>query len=179
MQDYVKPSLSENPHHLIIYHSRCIYQQINDRRKLQNQLFNQFYQKKSNSCDVTLSDITVRNDGHQQKVVETNRHLKELRKEKNVFLIQRDKTIITRGLNGSKLHINKMGTKIILNTLIGSISNIIHWQQILHSPDDCLIDEYNTNLSSKEKLSILRKRNINNVIVAHRNINSLRNFNKA
>ena len=38
-----------------------------------------------------------------------------------------------------------------------------------------MIDEYNANLSSKEKLSILRKRNIDKIIVAHLNINSLRN----
>ena len=44
-----------------------------------------------------------------------------------------------------------------------------------HSLDNCLIDEYNTNLSSKEKLSILRKRNIDKIIVTHLIINPLRN----
>ena len=38
-----------------------------------------------------------------------------------------------------------------------------------------MINEYNANLSSKEKLGILRKRNIDKIIVAHLNINSLRN----
>ena len=55
---------------------------------------------------MTLSDITVRNDGQQQKVVDTNQHLKELCK-KNIFLIQRDNSITTRYLNGSKPHLNK------------------------------------------------------------------------
>ena len=44
--------------------------------------------------------------------------------------------------------------------------------QFLHSPDNCLIDECNANLSSKEKLSTLRKRNIDKIIVAHLNISS-------
>ena len=35
--------------------------------------------------------------------------------------------------------------------------------------------EYNTNLSFKEKFSIIRKHNIDKIIVAHININSLRN----
>ena len=38
-----------------------------------------------------------------------------------------------------------------------------------------MIDEYKANLSSKEKLSILRKRNIDQIIVTHLNIISLRN----
>ena len=38
-----------------------------------------------------------------------------------------------------------------------------------------MIDEYNANLSSKEKLSILRKHNIDKIIVAHLDINYLRN----
>ena len=45
-------------------------------------------------------------------------------------------------------------------TFIESISNTAHWQSTLHSPNNCLIDECNANLSSKEKLSIIRKRNI-------------------
>ena len=38
-----------------------------------------------------------------------------------------------------------------------------------------MIDEYNANLSSKEKLSIIRQRNIGKFIAAHLNVNSLRN----
>ena len=38
-----------------------------------------------------------------------------------------------------------------------------------------MIDGYNANLSSKEKLNILRKRNIDKTIVAHLSINCLRN----
>ena len=38
-----------------------------------------------------------------------------------------------------------------------------------------MIDDYNTNLSSKENLSILPKRNIDKIVVVHVNINSLRN----
>ena len=38
-----------------------------------------------------------------------------------------------------------------------------------------MIDEYDVNLSSKEKLNIIRMRNIDKIIVAHLNINTLRN----
>ena len=36
---------------------------------------------------------------------------KELCKKSNIFLIQHGKTITTRHLNGSKVHLNKTGTK--------------------------------------------------------------------
>ena len=39
-----------------------------------------------------------------------------------------------------------------------------------------MIDEYNANLSSEEKLSILCKRSIDKIIIVHLNINSLRNM---
>ena len=106
-------------------------------------------------------------------VIISNYHLHTI--EKNIFLIQHDKTITTRRLNGSKLHLNKRGIKILSNTFIESISNIVHWQSILHIPDNCLIDEYNANLNFKEKLRTIRKRNIDKIIVAHLNINSFRN----
>ena len=55
------------------------------------------------------------------------------------------------------------------------IFTIVHWISVLHSSDNCLIDEYNANLTFKEKLSIIFKSNIGNIIDAHLNINSLRN----
>ena len=45
----------------------------------------------------------------------------------------------------------------------------------MHSLDNCLIDGYNANLRFKEKLSIIRQRNIGKIIVARLNINPLRN----
>ena len=64
----------------------------------------------------------------------------------------------------------------IKNRFIESISNIIHWQSILQNPGNCLIYEYDANLSSTEKFwIIIRMRNTDKIIVAHLNIKSLRN----
>ena len=62
------------------------------------------------------------------------------------------KTITIRHLNGSKLHLNKRGTEILLNIFIESISNNIHWQSNLHSPGNCLVDECDANLVPKKNL---------------------------
>ena len=116
----------ENPHHFIIHVGANDISTNQRPEQIAKSIVELDLSIKSSSCDVTLSDITVRNDGHQRKVVETNRHLKKLCKENNIFLIQHDKTIATRHLNGSKLHLNKSGTEILSNAFIESISNIVH-----------------------------------------------------
>ena len=126
MQDYDKPFLRENPHHFIIHVGTNDISTNQRPEQIAKSIVELDLSVKSKSCDVTLSDITVRNNGHQRKVVETNRHLKKLCKENNIFLIQHDKTIATRHLNGSKLHLNKRGTEILSNTFTESISNIAH-----------------------------------------------------
>ena len=126
MQDYVKPSLMENPHQLIIHVATNDISTNKQPEQIAKSIVESALSVKSNTCDVTLSEITVRNDGHQQKVAEINRHLKELCKVNNNFLIQHDKTITTRHSNGSKLHLNKRSAEIISCTFIESISNIIH-----------------------------------------------------
>ena len=83
-KQYFKPSLRENPHHLIIHvgtNDISTNKQLEQITKSSTELA---LSVKGNSCDVTLSNITIRNDGHQRKVEETNRHLKELRKENNI-----------------------------------------------------------------------------------------------
>ena len=120
MHDYVKPSLRENPYHLIIHIGINDISTKQRQEQIEKSIVELALSVKTNFCDVTLSDITVRNDGHQRKVVETNQHLNESCKE------QHDKTMTNRHLNGSKLHLNKRGTEILSNTFTESISNIIH-----------------------------------------------------
>ena len=91
MQDYVKPSFKENPHRLIIHVETNDISTNKQPEPMGKSIVELALSVKTNSCDVTLSEITVGNDSHQRKVVETNRHLKELCKEKNIFLIQHDK----------------------------------------------------------------------------------------
>ena len=168
MQDYLKTSLRENPHHLIIHGGTNDILTNKQLEQIAKSIVELALSVKSNSCDVKLSDIRVRNDGHQWKIVNTNQHLKELCNKNNISFMQHDETITTKHLNGLKLHLSKKGTQILSNTFIESISNIIHWQSILHSLDNYLIDEYNANLSSKENLSILRKRNIDKICCSSR-----------
>ena len=88
---------------------------------------------KSDTCDVLVSSITVRNDQHHKKVAEVNIVLKGLCKEKNLHYINHEKKIKAKQVNGSKLHLKRKGTSILWNTFVESISNASQWRSILHS----------------------------------------------
>ena len=109
------------PHHLIIHvgTNKEVTNNISTSKQEEEIDKSIFELVLCNSCDMTLSDIKVRNDGHLQKVTEANQHLKELCNENNIFLIQHDKTTTTKYLNGSKLHLNSRTTDIS-NTFIES-----------------------------------------------------------
>ena len=77
-EDYVKPSPRQHLYHIIIHvgtNETSTNKKLEQIAKLVAELA---LSVKNNSCDMALSDMIVRNDVHQQKVVETNRHLKEL-----------------------------------------------------------------------------------------------------
>ena len=65
MQDYVKTFLRENPHHLIIHGGTNDILTNKQLEQIAKSIVELALSVKSNSCDVKLSDITVRNDGHQ------------------------------------------------------------------------------------------------------------------
>ena len=70
-QDYVKPAFRENPHHLIIHTGTTDISRNQRLEQIAKSIVELALPVKRNSCD-----ITVRNDGQQQKVVDTNQHLK-------------------------------------------------------------------------------------------------------
>ena len=71
---------------------------------------------KSDTCQVSVSNLTTRNDQYRKKALEVNQHLKVLCREKN-NIIDHGNTITIRHLNGSKLHLNLKGNKILLKSL--------------------------------------------------------------
>ena len=79
---------------------------------------------KSASCDVSISNIVVRKDKHQNKCQEVNDHLKEICVEKNINLIYHSKNIKPQHLNKSRLHLAKKSTSILSTTFIQEIRNI-------------------------------------------------------
>ena len=111
-----------------------------------------------------------------------NHKLKDLCKEKNLNYIDHSNFINTRHLNSLKLHLNVKDTNIIFSNSVDAISNILLWQSITqcHSDSTCvhMIDEYKVepmNMKAIESPKAVWKRNLNRIVVANLNINSLRN----
>ena len=125
MQDYVRAALKENPDHIIIHVGTNDLASNTSVEKVAESIINLASTLKSDSCSVAISSITVRNDKHRTKVAQVNRSLKRLCQEKNFDLINHEKTITERHLNGSKLHLNKRGTTIFSNNFTEAISNSI------------------------------------------------------
>ena len=65
---------------------------------------------KSNSQNVSISNIIMRNDSFNEKAMEVNGYLKQLCTERNIFMIDHPKTIHSRNINRSKLYLNKSGS---------------------------------------------------------------------
>ena len=140
---------------------------------------------KTQSCDVSISDTTVRKDKHQNKVQEIDDQLRFLCQGKNVNFIDHSISIKPQHLNKSRLHLTRRGTSILSTTFVREISNIFHWQYLLHSPNTnefagCYKStEYKSKVfgetSETNHLKHIRRSNLNKLIFAHLNINSIRN----
>ena len=125
MQDYVKPTFRENPDQIIV---DVVTNNLASNKRLEQlakSIIGVATSLKSDTCDVLVPSITVKNDQHRKKVAEVNIVLKELCKEKNLYNIKHDKKITIKHLNGSKLLLNKKGTSILWNTFVESISNAL------------------------------------------------------
>ena len=108
----------------------------------------------------------MRNDRYRKKVVKVNRHLKTLCIERNFELISLQNIITEKHLNGSKLHLNKRGTAISCNTFTENSK--------VSKTDTC--DEFsNKKPEENTNLNFIRKGNFNRFVLAHININSIRN----
>ena len=125
MQDYVRPTLRENPDHIFFHISTNDLALNTQDEKVAESIIDLASTLKSGSSSVAVSGITVRNDKHRNKVAQENRNLKRLCQENKFELINRGNTITERHLNESKSHLNKRGTTILPNNFTEVISNSI------------------------------------------------------
>ena len=126
MQDYLRPTIRENPDHIILHIGTNDLATNIPPEKVVGSIIDLASSLKSNSCSVAISNITVGNDRYRKKVVQINRHLKTLCIERNFELISNENIITEKHSNGSKLHLNKRGTIILSNTFTEAISNSIY-----------------------------------------------------
>ena len=74
---------------------------------------------KNEMHDVSVSTIILRTDDRKlnEKGMEVNLHLKELSKEKNLFLIYNSRKIKSQHRDKGKLHLPKYGSRLLSNII--------------------------------------------------------------
>ena len=103
---------------------------------------------------------------------------------KNVNSIDHSKSITPQRLNKLRLHLTRRGTNILLTTFVQEISNIFHCKYLLHNPNTNAFagcyksTEYKSKVfgetSETNHLKYIRRYDLNKLIFAHLNINSIR-----
>ena len=111
--------------------------------------------------------------------------------ERNIHLIDYSKTLKTQHLNGHKLHLNRRGAPILQTTLCKFLSKVFNRcfeendveiatisSTAPQSDEECSKSKANQTANTENTnmdLKALRLKNFNKLILAHLNINSLRN----
>ena len=128
MKDYIKPSQRENSDHYILHvgtNDLCL-----DRSPelIAKSIIDLALALKSESHDVSVSNIIVRNDSDilNKKECEVNAILMELCKEKNIYLIDSSKKIKPQHLNKGKLHLNQKGSRLLSDIFLKEISHVFN-----------------------------------------------------
>ena len=125
MKDHMKPSTREKPDHTILHVGTNDLNSNRSSHLIVKSTVDLAIILKNNSQNVSVSNIIMRNDNFNEKAMEVNGYLKQLCIENNIFLIDHTKTIRSRNINRSKLHLNKSGS-IILSNNFKAISSVLH-----------------------------------------------------
>ena len=115
MKGYMKPSLRENPDHLILHLDTYNLNTEKSPELIEKFIVELSTTLKGNSRDVGVSNITARTDNSNlnEKVCEVNAYLTEMYKERKLNLISHSKKIKPNHLNRGKLHLNQKGSKVL------------------------------------------------------------------
>ena len=126
MEDYMKPSLRKDPNHIILHvgtNDLILYMTSQD---IATSIVNLACSMKGENCDVSIKNIIRRIDNKKfnQKGQEVNTHLKDMCKDKNIYLIDNTNRIKAQHLNKGNLHLNKRGSNMLSSTFVNELSRI-------------------------------------------------------
>ena len=126
LEDYARPTIRTNPDQIVIYDGTSDLSSKKESAEISSAIVDLALNLKSDACQVSVSNLTTRNDQYRKKELEVNQHLNVLCREKNINIIDHGNTITIRHLNGSRLHLNLKGNKIFNEKFTEPLSNILH-----------------------------------------------------
>ena len=108
MEDYMKPSLRKDSNHIILHEGTNGLILDRTLQDIATSIVNLASSIKGEYCDVSISNIILRIDNKKfsQTGQEVNTHLKDMCKEKNIYLIDNTNKIKAEHLNKGRLHLN-------------------------------------------------------------------------
>ena len=109
----MKPSLRKDPNHIILHVGTNDLILDRTSQDIAISIVNLVCSMKGKNCAVSISNIILRTDNKKfsKKGQEVNTHLKDMCKEKNIYLIDKTNKIKAQYLNKGKLYLNKRGSK--------------------------------------------------------------------
>lgn len=116
MMDYANPSLRDNPDHFVL-HVGTNNLSSQDPENIANDVINVAHKLKNEKHDVTVSSLIVRSDKFKEKVKKVNALLEVLCANNNMHFLDHSNTISEKHLNKSKVHLNKIGSKILIDNV--------------------------------------------------------------
>lgn len=97
MGNYAKPTLRINPSQIILHIGTNDLPIKKKSDEITKEIMELATSVKNHACEVSISNLTARNDHHRRKAIAVNNELKELCKEENINLIDHGKTIMSSG----------------------------------------------------------------------------------
>lgn len=88
---------------------------------------------KTETHKVSTSNVIVRKDKWSAKVWKLNKHLEELRRKYNFFLIDHSKFINIRHLNKSGIHLNKKGSTVLGESFLLNMLSVYSTDMIMNA----------------------------------------------
>ena len=123
MKGHMKPSIKEKPDHTILHVGTNDLNSDGSSDLIAKSIVHLTITLKNNLKILSFSNIIMRNHNIDEKAMEINGCLKQLCIKKNFFfLIDHTKTIDSRNINQSKLHLNKSGSIILTDNFVKAIS---------------------------------------------------------
>ena len=127
MFDYVKPSIRENPNHVIIHAATNDIPSDKKSESIAQDMIHLAKKIRSKDCSVAISSIVPRNDKESWsiKANEVNRTLEEMCKELGLDFVNNDNINPKKLLNNGKLHLNNKGPKKLRSNFIYHIKKVL------------------------------------------------------
>ena len=122
MRQYIKPSLSQKPDHVIIHIGTNDLASKLSAVNISNSIIDLATSSANDHLNITVSGIVPRSDDLAIKAKEVNELLQRSCNERNIPFIDHENIDPSHHLNRSKLHLNKKGTKLISKTFTRYIS---------------------------------------------------------